>query len=111
MCRLAPTKKWRTAGRIAGAALMLGLLVFLDAAAVSFPLHQAVCPDAGKPTDTCAVAAFAAGLAESPATPVLCLAAIVGVFIPLLWRCEVHRTAPLFRLSPSHSPPFAFQVR
>jgi hypothetical protein len=98
-------RKLRVAGRIAGVAVMLALLVFLCAAAVSPTLHEAVCPDAGSPTDTCAVVSFAMGLVESCSTTVCCLAIILGVFISLPWRCEVYHAAPLFRLSPCRAPP------
>lgn len=111
MGRLTPARRWRGVGRIVGALLMLALLVFLGAAAVSFPLHQSVCPDAGSPTDSCAVVAFAAGLVESPLSLVLGATVILTFLIALLMPCEADSSMPLFRLYPSHSPPFALQVR
>jgi hypothetical protein len=72
MCRLAPGGKWRNAGKIAGALLMIALLLLLCIAAASPAVHRAVCPNAGKPGDSCAVAAFAGGaVASSPAPAVL----------------------------------------
>jgi hypothetical protein len=105
MCRLASTKRWRSAGTLASALLMLALLIFLDAAAASSPLHRAVCPDAGKPTDTCAVATFAGGtVADSPAPAVLAIAVCL-VLVIARWTDEVLASAPVFRLSPSRAPP------
>lgn len=101
----------RAAARIGGAFLMLGLLVFLGVAAVCFPAHAMVCPEAGQPDDHCAVAQFAAGLAEAPACPPLtpCPPPAFALLPPS--EGGAHPCAPLFWLSPSRAPPAAFQVR
>jgi hypothetical protein len=52
-----PKRRGTAAGKIAGALLMLALLAFLTAAAAFPGLHEACCPEAGQPTDTCALVA------------------------------------------------------
>lgn len=102
---------WQQTGKTAGALLMLALLVFLSAASASCDLHALVCSDARQPTDHCAIAKYAAGMVEIPALPILCSASGFPDFVLPTGVNEALPVTPLFRLSPSRAPPFAFQVR
>ncbi|MBE7499486.1 MAG: hypothetical protein HS113_04105 [Verrucomicrobiales bacterium] len=94
------------AAKAGGAWLMLALLLFLEAAAAWPALHAAVCPDAGRSQDHCAVAQFAAGFAESSPGPAPTLIPTREGHLPCLpWRQEVHPTSPLFRLASCRPPP------
>jgi hypothetical protein len=93
------------AGRMAGVAVLLGLLLGLGALASSPALHLKFCPNANKPNHHCAVTAFAGGVAGTSLaqalTPVTCLV----VQATPRWAESVHRAAPLFRLAPCRPPP------
>jgi len=91
--------------RVVRVSLLLILLLFLDASAVSPTLHSLVCPKAGQPDDDCAVACFAAGLVESPPVTDVSVTVIECHWIAVQWCDKAFPTSPLFRLSPSRAPP------
>jgi hypothetical protein len=95
----------RVAGRIVGVALLIALVLGLGLVASSATLHKKICPNAGKPGDSCAVAAFAGGAVAGSPTPALAVAFVVLVTAPARWTDEAFPYAPLFRLSPSRAPP------
>lgn len=106
MPQIQPVRRLSTAAQAAGSWLMLALLLFLDAAAASPALHAAVCPDAGRPQDNCAVAQFAAGLVESLPVPDVGPVPTRHDRLPCQpWHREVHPVSPLFRLASSRPPP------
>ncbi len=105
MFKPVPASHLRSVRRIAGVGLMLALLLFLGAAVACPDLHAAVCPDAGKPTDSCAVALFGAGLVEPSVTLALCLAIVLGICMSLPWRPEANHKQILFGLTTFARPP------
>lgn len=90
---------------VSGVVALLLLLEFLGAAAACPALHAAVCPDAGKATDSCVVVVFATGKVASSSHPVLCVSEVARYPVALLPPSEVHPATSLFRLSPSRAPP------
>jgi hypothetical protein len=98
------------AGRIAGVAVLLGLLLGLGALASSSALHLKFCPNANKANHHCAVTAFAGGLAGT--SPAQALALVICLVVPAAprWAESVHRAAALFRLAPARPPPPAARL-
>jgi hypothetical protein len=95
----------RAAGRIAGVALLIALLLGLGACASSMALHKKFCPNAGTPNDHCAVMAFAAGAEAALLPQALVVVLIALVTAAVCWREISFVSASVFRLSPSRAPP------
>lgn len=93
------------AGRIAGVALLIALVLGLDLAASCSTLHQRLCPNAGKPGDSCAIAAFAGGALSGSPAPVVLTVVVLGVILAARWTDALFPSAPVFQLSPSRAPP------
>jgi hypothetical protein len=105
MRRAATDHEANRAGRIAGVAVLIALVLGLGLCASSAALHQKLCPYAGTPGDSCAVAAFAAGLVTASPVPVI-VAAVVWLVVGAILLSEVSLPpTPLYRLSPSRAPP------
>jgi hypothetical protein len=97
------------AAKVALVALVIGLVLSLDALASSSVLHVRICPNANQPGHHCAVTAFMSGVAGTCSSPALMVVLWVVGFAGVLRADTVFRVVPLFRLSPSRPPPFSLR--
>lgn len=95
------------AGFLLGSLIIVLLLGFFSAAAVSPALHRMVCPDADQPSHQCVITVMAAGLLALTSTQVVASVIPFPTVGFLILRGETHRATPVYRLSPSRAPPSA----
>jgi hypothetical protein len=100
----------QNAGRIAGVTLLIALVVGLGLAAGSSTLHQRFCPNAGKPDDSCAIAAFAGGTPTSSPTLLVLTAAVLMLVLGTRWTGEHFSSGHLVQLALSRAPPWSVQL-
>jgi hypothetical protein len=99
------------ATRFAAVVLLMGLVLGLDAFAVSSRLHLKLCPDANRPGHHCAVQTFAGGVAGVSLEPLLVLAILVVVLGAMHVQGILLPSLPVFRLSPCRAPPASARFR
>ena len=105
MCRHTFNPEPKAISRIVGVALLVALVLGLEALSSSPTLHLRVCPNANRPDHHCAVTDFTTGLAQVAATAVVC-AAVLLVRFASRSPAEVFLSAPaVCRLAPSRAPP------
>lgn len=104
--RAVPSARTRgAAGKIAAVALLVILVLGLALVGSSETLHQKICPNAGRPGDSCAVATFAGGVPAGSSAPTVLAAAVLLAICAVGCTDILFPSAPLFRLSPCRAPP------